>query len=325
MKAQSVSATDQQIHERAIYLAKQYRALETELIEVLQQVDRLKIYKRVGKNSLFVYATEALGLDKAVAYALITVARKSKDVPELKAALQKNRITLSAASRIVSSLTSDNANELIKFAEKHTRDELDQELAKRNPKSAVRDRMKPVAEELVEVKMTMTRRAFEKMKRVESLEAQKQKSTKWGDISEASYDAYLEKNDPVLKAERSTKRKLKLLPARVEAKVESKIEYPSTKRAPLTAEQKHAVFERDQGCCTHVGLDGKRCNQDRWIEVHHIHPVSRGGTNELSNLTTLCSFHHDLAHQLTLPLEDQVTWLRSPRAGYYSGRLLGSI
>jgi hypothetical protein len=25
------------------------------------------------------------------------------------------------------------------------------------------------------------------------------------------------------------------------------------------------------------------------------------------------SFHHDLVHQLTLPLDNQVTWLRSPQ------------
>lgn len=28
------------------------------------------------------------------------------------------------------------------------------------------------------------------------------------------------------------------------------------------------------------------------------------------------SSHHDLVHQLSLPLEGQVTWLRSPRVSY---------
>lgn len=300
-----------QIHERALYLAKRHSALEAELIEVLQQVDRSKLYQMLGKNSLFVYATETLGLDKAVAYALITVARKSMDVPALKQALKENVLTLSKASRIVSIINSQNAGELIDFAEKHTRDELDRELTRRNPKKSVRDKVKNLSEDLVEIRVTMSRSTFDKMKRVESLQAQKGKGIKWGQVLDSSIEAYLDKHDPVRKAERAHKKsRPQLLPARVQT--------PPTKfrRSPLAAEQKHAVFERDQGRCTHIGLDGKRCNQDRGIEIHHIFPVSRGGTNELENLTTLCSNHHDLVHQLTLPLEDQVTWLRSPRVVY---------
>jgi len=83
-----------------------------------------------------------------------------------------------------------------------------------------------------------------------------------------------------------------------------------------SSEQKHAVFLRDQGKCTHVGHNKKRCGDDRWTQIHHIIHVNQGGTNDLENLTTLCSFHHDLVHQLSLPLEGQVSWLRSPRTPY---------
>jgi len=88
------------------------------------------------------------------------------------------------------------------------------------------------------------------------------------------------------------------------------------KRIPLRAAQKHAVFLRDQGRCTHVGMDGKRCNQDRWVDVHHIVLVKDGGTNDPENLTTLCWSHHDLIHQMQLPIEGAVTWLRSPWVAY---------
>src|ERR1700753_521455 len=80
-------------------------------------------------------------------------------------------------------------------------------MAKRNPKSQSRDRVKPIAEGYVEVKMTMTVEAFEKLKRAQSLEAQKNKSMKWGDVLHASLETYLDKNDPVRKADRAEKRK----------------------------------------------------------------------------------------------------------------------
>jgi hypothetical protein len=76
-----------------------------------------------------------------------------------------------------------------------------------------------------------------------------------------------------------------------------------TSRRPLSASEKHAVFLRDQGRCTFVNARGERCNTDRWLHVHHIKPVSQGGTNDPANLTVICSAHHDLVHQLSFALD----------------------
>jgi hypothetical protein len=42
------------------------------------------------------------------------------------------------------------------------------------------------------------------------------------------------------------------------------------------------VFERDNFTCTYCGEQSKK------LECDHIHPVSRGGDNSLTNLTTAC-------------------------------------
>lgn len=295
-----------QVHQRAMTLAKNHRVVEASLVEVLQQVDRLKIYKALEKNSLFSYAVEVLGLDKNVAYPLITIARKATSIPDLKLAIENQSLTVSKASRIVSSLNSVNAKELIEFARTHTRDEIDFEIAKRNPKAGSYDKMKPLSEEFVEIKMCLPRETFEKLKRAESLEAQKQNAFQWADVLDAALEVYLDKSDPVRKAERAS-RKIKAA-----NQISAAAQY---RRIPLTAEQKHAVFLRDKGKCTHL-VEGQRCNSDKWTQTHHIIPVSRGGTNDPENLTTLCSFHHDLVHQLSLPIEGQVSWLRSPQGEY---------
>jgi len=49
----------------------------------------------------------------------------------------------------------------------------------------------------------------------------------------------------------------------------------------------HAVFERDGWRCVFPG-----CTAQRNLQVHHIVFRSAGGSNELSNLATLCAFHH---------------------------------
>jgi 5-methylcytosine-specific restriction endonuclease McrA len=212
-------------------------------------------------------------------------------------------LSVSKASRIVSTLNASNSDELIEFALKHPTKEIDREVARRNPKSG-REKLKPLADEFFEVKIKTSKDFPDLLKRVESLQAQRGKEAGIGAALEAGLREYLRRHDPVQKAERA-KPVTKLRLNRV-----------SKGRRPLTAVQKHAVFKRDEGRCTHIGSDGKRCGSDRWIQIHHIRSVSMGGSNEPENLTTLCSFHHDLAHQLSLPIEGQVSWIRAPLVRY---------
>lgn len=53
---------------------------------------------------------------------------------------------------------------------------------------------------------------------------------------------------------------------------------------PLTREEKEFVRERDWHVCRICGAPAK--------EVDHIVEVADGGTNVLSNLQLLCSYHH---------------------------------
>ena len=74
-----LSSEQTQIHERALVLANNFRQLEVELVDVLREVDRTKLYRKLEQPSLFAYATKVLKLSEATAYMFITVARKTKD------------------------------------------------------------------------------------------------------------------------------------------------------------------------------------------------------------------------------------------------------
>jgi len=83
----------------------------------------------------------------------------------------------------------------------------------------------------------------------------------------------------------------------------------------LTAEELHAVDLRDERMCTHR-VRRKRCCSKHWIRYHHIIRVADGGSNHPDNIATLCNFHHDLVHQLVMPLEGENSWLRSQHVKY---------
>ncbi|MBT4292261.1 HNH endonuclease, partial [bacterium] len=57
---------------------------------------------------------------------------------------------------------------------------------------------------------------------------------------------------------------------------------PSTRRE---------VMSRDNHTCK-----GNGCSSKRYLEVHHKVPRSAGGSNDESNLITLCSACHSLVH-----------------------------
>ena len=59
----------------------------------------------------------------------------------------------------------------------------------------------------------------------------------------------------------------------------------------------HQVQLRDQGRCCYTNEKGQRCSSKRFLEVHHLKPVSQGGNNDLINLMLLCSGHHKALHR----------------------------
>ena len=156
------------------------------------------------------------------------------------------------------------------------------------------------------------------------LESQRtRKASTQGEALVAALDAYLEKHDPLLKAERARDRELKKVacqtsasgnPAefnvdsnalRFENSVPSNAPAPVTghtnsptnnKRTKLPAHIQHALDLRDGCQCTHIDEDGDRCEERRWLDSHHIIAKELGGPDTLENLTTLCSGHHRLTH-----------------------------
>ncbi len=67
-------------------------------------------------------------------------------------------------------------------------------------------------------------------------------------------------------------------------------------RLTLPQKRKHEVFLRDGGRCRWQDENGQRCCKSRWIEIHHIKPLSQGGNDDLENLLSLCSAHHKISH-----------------------------
>src|SRR5690606_40837305 len=63
------------------------------------------------------------------------------------------------------------------------------------------------------------------------------------------------------------------------------------KTRAVSASLRRALRARDGGC----RFPG--CGRTRFVHFHHIVHWANGGETKLSNLLTLCSFHHHLVHE----------------------------
>ncbi len=290
--------TEQQLdlHSRAVELSRQHRALESDIVFILAKIERERIFLKLGYESLFGYAVKALGLTESSAYAFITISRKCQDLEVLKDAIANKDISVTKAARLVSVLTKENASELLEFAMSHTSREIDAKVAEIRPRAKVRDRIRPLSKDWLKLEGSISHGVAKQLKRAQAVLASKLgRNPDLNMVLEAALGAYLSKNDPLEKAKRSLSRPQQLCTNRVKKG-----------RSPLTAAQRHTVHLRDKGRCTFVNpLTKERCTNDRWLEKHHIVGVKDGGGNDPENIRTLCSLHHDLVHQMTLPVEGE--------------------
>lgn len=274
------------LHEKALSLAKEFKKAQAELLDILQAIDSQRVFLKLGYGSLWDYCLRGLKLSETDAESFIRVARKAKSIPELKEAVQQGEINLSAARRVCSVITPENKDQWLDLARTLPQRELEKEIVKENPKAKVPDKIKPLAPKLTELHCSVSVEVEALIRKVQDLESKRQKKNcSLEDVLKQMALLYLDKNDPVQKAERSTSK------PRVNSNSQVLRRIPNQVR--------HEVARRDQGKCVFVDSRGHRCNQSRFTEAHHIRPYSIGGKHEAGNLATLCATHHKAIHEGT--------------------------
>ncbi len=120
------------------------------------------------------------------------------------------------------------------------------------------------------------------------------------EVFEKTLREYVEKRKP--RAPKAGARKAKksknvvasqsLSPANVTPEVDQGVE-PGSHSIPIATRRE--VFERDQERCTYISPDGVQCTEHLRLQVDHIVPVARGGSNQIENLRLLCHAHNQLS------------------------------
>jgi 5-methylcytosine-specific restriction endonuclease McrA len=73
------------------------------------------------------------------------------------------------------------------------------------------------------------------------------------------------------------------------------VQKPSLQRSKIPKAVRHAVWLRDGGECRWPVANGEVCGHRYCVEIEHIVPKARGGTDDLENLILLCRYHNQAA------------------------------
>ncbi len=274
-----------ELHNDAKQKAKTYKGSQYELLSILVHIDSHKIYLQFGYASLKDYCLIWLTLSENDTYALCAVAKTISVVPEIKSLIDKGDLHLANARRIVSVITPENKTEWLGKACTLSQNDLRREIVTQFPEEEAKTRIKPITKNRSRLEVGISTELEAKLKRVCDLLSQKEKKN----ISiEAALDfltkAYLDKHDPVKKAERNLG--------------SDRIASPVKPGRATPARVTHSVNLRDQRqCqCQYRYPNQQQCQNTRWVESHHQKQVAHEGLSTTDNLITLCSAHHKFQH-----------------------------
>ncbi len=332
----SLSPSLQRVHQSALDAAQRFRKSEALLLDALTEVERERVFEKLGYASLFQYSVRELKLSESVAYSAITVARKAREVPSLRDGIHDGSISVAKAAKVVSVLNVANQEDWIPKLKSLPSRQLEKEVARVNPKSATPERATYVSEKRLALSLGVDEATL-----LEFRQAQDRVSRSRGravSLEETLAELlrfYLGRKDPVRVAKRVTAKKgsglesMELTPesepephstesrffdAQVPAtkdspenrasqlllftgRVPQTRSTPGFRRAPVPAAVAHRVNLRDEGRCQARLPDGTQCGERRWTDLHHRKSVAQGGLNTFENLVTLCRTHHKQEHR----------------------------
>ena len=168
------------------------------------EMSRRRVFAELNYSGVFDYCLRRLGFSKEQSYYYKKVAEVSVRVPELKTAIVEGELSLSSARRIAPILTPSNQAEWIGNAKSMKQSELEKAVTEVNPEAHPRERIKPVAKNVSELRVTIDDETDQALTVLKDLLSQKlRRPASLEDVIAWAVKETREKFDPEKKAARA--------------------------------------------------------------------------------------------------------------------------
>ncbi len=270
------------------------RALQAEVIRLLAEVDRRRLYASLGYRSLFDFCVKKLRYSESAAWRRISAMKLIKDLPTAEAKLISGELSLKALTSVQNFLateekllnhnfTLEQKNQILQSVENKSGRETDSILASISPTPASPyEKERPLNGVDVEIRFVANVPLVGKLHRLKDLNSHRDPSRSYRGLFEWLSDLGLKTADPLTKSAAAA-RPLKTAATQPAS---STLRY-------IPNDLRIKVWQRDHGTCTYRDpKSGRRCDATSFIEMDHIVPHALGGETTLDNLRLLCKTHN---------------------------------
>ena len=331
------SQTIHPLHGEVLREIEAFHKSEARILDLLQKIDSERLYLELAYPSLFKYAVGYLKLTEAQAYAFMTVARKAREIPQLKTEIDNGNLSVSKARRIVPVIETSNQNEWIDRAKTLSKSELERQVAQISPHAfKKREVIRALSASDSSVRFQISEEKLKNWKRMQTLMISKKRKTMdlMGAI-DALVEDFLKKEDPLRKEGLSRGKKAlangnfgnaeargkyidnarRTVPGPGQGKLRQDLVETSGRQSLHTclADRKIKVvsrnisravrrqaLQRDRAQCQYRAPTGRVCGNEIFLQLHHHRPWALGGRHDINNLQVLCAAHHRFKHEAAL-------------------------
>jgi len=306
--------SDAQLLDSLKSLVGQGRSLLARLLAHLVEVEERRLHLDVACPSIIQSCMHRLGMSEDEACRRIHAARLAHRFPDLLVRIERGELTLSTVGLLRDILTESNYAEVVEAAAGKTKAQVQALLAKLSPKPDVpaaiipvpmqaaipalvsaagptavpaatgAPQLAPLSETRHRVQFTASDELRKKLERAQDLMRHANADGDLAVVVERAVDLLIEKLEKQRLGKTSRPR---------EAPVGSAGRVVR-EAAGVSRATRRAVFERDGARCTFTDAEGHRCPATTWLELDHIDPRARGGSDDLANLRVRCRAHNQL-------------------------------
>jgi 5-methylcytosine-specific restriction endonuclease McrA len=284
------SLTDEALLSNILGLVREERKLTIQVLHHLLEIERRMLFAQRGHTSLFEYCVSELGYTRSAAQRRIDSMRLMRQVPEVEARIADGSFSLTHLADAQSFFRKEE----IRDAEQK-KDVIERLVGQSvleaqrtlmsltdQPERHIPERTRVVSAELTEVRFVVDQATLVKLEELKALLSHARPGMGVKETLEYGLELALAKHR--VKAQKS------LVPAPVPNAGRA-----SNARVKIPAAVRRLIYQRDGGVCTYQdAVTGRRCGDRRFLELDHLLPVARGGTDAPGNLRLRCRAHNQL-------------------------------
>lgn len=265
------SVTDENLISRTDILVREEREVLAKVLHHLSEIERRRLFSDYGYKSLFDMAVKRFGYSEDQAYRRIQAMRLLREIPEVEDKIcsgelsltligvaqtffsheKKANVDLSSARKIA--VVSQLSKMSVREAEKVTRS------MSVSPETLRPDRVKVVSEENVEMRFVGSATLGQKIEKLKGLLAHSNPGIGLGELFEKACDLAIASVDPAAKSKDNMR----------------------AKESASILKRRVTIYDKAKGAC-------EICQSTYALEIDHIVPKAKGGSDDSENLRLLC-------------------------------------